>query len=867
MAQYRGETYNVPLEQGGFCHNKNVDTIEPVDMVHPSRNIYMNEGGIRKRPGTKRVDVTSMGAVHVTGLYDYMLSNGTQFIVRTTGDGKIWKDVANSLVIYNVGAAAFTGNGVNDLLAGSAAVAEKSFKIQVDSLDGIKESTLEHKGSIDGIRTSALNSGGQPNAIKEYCRKLAGQNYLVGDLFTVNGGSVLAEGEVLKVNDSDSATLGRVEEIKLTELGAGYSTSSGIATATVTGTGTGLTVRVSELYAGYEVDDTFKVDGGDAEGKVLTVSAGAVLTYEITKSGAGYAVQDEVETKTFSEAGTEQLTGIGLKINITALYTGYAEDDTFTVDGGSTLATGKILKVDSKGCVKKYEIVTIGAGYKVEDEIETTPTGGSVGTGFQINISELHDTIKWSDDAGVTWEATLVPMENLPFELNSGFEIAFKDITEHTLGDYWTVVVAIADWATSNKKVSIGQYGEIVFFCNGVNVPTTWDGDAACTANLSRIPVDWKGVSYPKQIVIHGKGNSMRGWALGCIDNPEQIYVSANNEPGNFFNETVLVFNIATGDGHGIVAGAEFGDRIFFFGKKTAFIMEDADYNTDNWGYTQAQWSGGVAHNRLLVKTPNDLVCMMDNGEIYSVITAEQYGDYKAGSLTRASFMNEWIKTHINLTLINDFHAVYDPSTRAILFFMIKTGSTTIDVCLAYFIDRPAAKAWTILDNDNFESGYSANCSALIRASVGNWKIYTGNYAGRVWKLGEANRNDNNNAFEARHKLPIMSFGDERSSKRYDRINIVAIPEGSCDVTIFWYIDGKYIDKKELNFVPTSGEFLGSFILGTSALGGKNLLELSVRIGRIGKRLQIELRNDTANEDFFISQYLIDFIPLGKKVK
>lgn len=863
MARYIGQTYSVPLEKGGFCHNKNIDTIAPEDMVHPSHNIYLNEGGIRKRPGTKRVDTTSMGTVKVMGLFDFTLANGTQFVMRATDNGKLWKDVANALTIYKVGAATFTGEGVNDLMAGSAAVAEKSFEILVDSLDGIKESTLEHKGSIDGIRISTLNSGGQPNAIKEYKRKLSGQNYVVGDTFTVTGGFPLAKGKVLGVDNSDDTKLGRVEIVELTEFGTGYSVGSSVATVPTTGTGTGLTIRITELYTGYEVDDTFKVDGGDAEGKVLTVDAGAVLTYEITEPGGGYAIQNEVETEAFSEAGTEEITGIGLTIDITALYTGYAVDDTFTVDGGSTLATGKILKVDSKGYVKKYEIVTIGAGYKVEDEIETTPTGGSVGIGFQINIAELHDTFKWSDDAGATWEATLVPMEGSPFELNSGFEIAFKEITEHTLNDYWTVVVTIGDWTSGNNKVVMGRSGEKVFFCNGVNVPTTWAGDTAYTQNFSRIPIDWKGGSYPKQIIIHGQGNSVRGWALGCKDNPEQIYASKNNEPLNFFNETVLVFNIATGDKYGIVAGAEYGNRLLVFGKKTAFIMDDLSYNTDNWGYTQAQWMGGVAHSRLLVKTPNDLVAMMDNGEIYSVVTAEQYGDYKAGSLTHASYMHEWIKTHINLTLIDDFHAVYDPSIRAILFFMVKAGSATVDVCLAYFIDRPPEKAWTILDNLSFESGYSACCSTLVQISVGNWRVYTGNYAGRVWRLGEVNRNDNGNAFEARYLLPYNAFGDPRSLKRYDRIKVVAITEGLCDATIVWYIDGSLINEEELSF-GSGGGFLGSFILGTSTLGGKNILEMSVRLGFIGKRLQVEMKNNTANEDFFISQYMIDFLPIGK---
>jgi hypothetical protein len=351
---------------------------------------------------------------------------------------------------------------------------------------------------------------------------------------------------------------------------------------------------------------------------------------------------------------------------------------------------------------------------------------------------------------------------------------------------------------------------------------------------------------------------------LGCPNNPKTVYASLNGEVTNFTNDTVLLFQVETNDGFGVVGGTEFGNRLILFGKTRSFIMEDGDTNTDNWGYTASQWHGGAAHHRLIVKTPNDVVCMMENGEIYSVTAAETYGDYKAASLSRPSFMHEWIKKHISLTHIAQFHAVYDPVLRAILFFVVQSGSSTIDTALVYFIDRPPEIAWTILCNDNFESGYSAYSSALVRASAGKWKIYTGSYAGRVWKLNEVNRNDNSNAFVSRYRTPIMAFNNVREQKRYDHIKIVSIAEGLCDIDLTWWVDGKDTGSEDISFA-SSGDVLGSFILGTSSLGGQNILESSVKIGTLGKRLQVEAKSSTANEDFFLSQFLIDFIPLGKR--
>ena len=429
----------------------------------------------------------------------------------------------------------------------------------------------------------------------------------------------------------------------------------------------------------------------------------------------------------------------------------------------------------------------------------------------------------------------------------------WKDNT-NTIKTGWTV----------DKLASIIQAEDVIYICSGADLPVTWNGTDAAVTNFANVPTDWTGSNYPAQMILHGRGNSLRNWALGCPLNPKTIYVSANDDLDDFTQATVLTFYLETGDGAGIIGGIEYGNRLLLFGRNKSFIMEDASTDTTEWGYTASQWEGGVAHQRLIAKTPNDVVCMMENGEIYSVAGAESYGDYKAASLSRPSFMHEWIKTYVNLAQIAKFHAIYDPILRAIQIFVVRTGENNVDTALVYFIDRPPEKAWVILQNTDFESGYSARSSALVRQSVGAWKLYAGGYNGKLWKLGEVNRNDNSNAFMSRFKTPNMSFENVRESKRYDRIKIISIAEGSCDAEITWWIDGKEIDSETLNFA-TSGDVLGSFILGTGTLGGVNILESSVRVGAIGKRLQLESKSNTANESFFLSQFLVDFVPLGKR--
>ena len=611
IGNYIGETYNIPLEQGGFCFNKNIDTIAPVDMVYPSKNIWLNEGGIRKRGGTAPIDTN---------------------------------------IMYTIGTPVFDGSGLDDMSAGTV-----------------------YTNTTTAVFTITLSATGTPDKFDWTC--------------------------------------------------------------------------VTDDYV-WEADN-------------VNITGGAQTLY------------------------------YGFKITFAAT-TGHTVGDKWTVTITAPEVTGL------------HEFTLINTN--------------------KFILRHTTDGKLWKNNAD-------------------------------TIKTGWT----------ANKIAQFIQYGDMVLVSNSANCPVTWNGSDASTTDITTIPTDWTGSNFPSQMIVHGRGNSVRTWALGCPLNPENIYVTTNGNLTDFTQATVLVFNIRTGSRYGIVGGIEYGNRLILFSKDRAFIMNDDDANTDNWGYSASQWQGGAASHRLIVKTPNDVVCMMDNGEIYSISAAEEYGDYKAASLTRPSFMHEWIKKYINLSKINDFHAIYDPVLRAVKFFMVRTGQTKIDCVMCYFIDRPSNKAWVILGNQVYESGYSARSSALVEVSAGSLKIYTGSYNGKVWKLGETNRNDNGNAFISIYKTPLLSFDNVREHKRYDRMKIVSISEGACAATFTWWIDGSLKNSKDIEF-SASGDVLGSFILGTSVLGGLNILESSISLGYIGKRIQIEAKSNTANEDFFLSQFLVDFVPLQKRI-
>jgi hypothetical protein len=174
-----------------------------------------------------------------------------------------------------------------------------------------------------------------------------------------------------------------------------------------------------------------------------------------------------------------------------------------------------------------------------------------------------------------------------------------------------------------------------------------------------------------------------------------------------------------------------------------------------------------------------------------------------------------------------------------------------------YFVDKTPDTAWNIHASSGTVSGYNASCSAQIRNSTGVFEIYTGDYAGFVWKLEQVARADDGNGYYAGIKFNHLNFDNPRVFKHYRRAYVLLQPKGAWDLQVRVYIDGTLYKTTTISQAGTGGA-LGSFVLGTDTLGGQTIVERSFDINGHGKRIQFEIFNSSANQDFFLSQILID---------
>lgn len=414
--------------------------------------------------------------------------------------------------------------------------------------------------------------------------------------------------------------------------------------------------------------------------------------------------------------------------------------------------------------------------------------------------------------------------------------------------------------STANK-FAFEVFGNELYVCDGDTTPQTWDGAAAGTSNLTTPPSDWTGSEQPIQMIAHGRQASRRMWAIYS----NAVYYSALGDGKDFSTASGGgKIPINTGDAVGLVGGVEFGDRLIVFSRDKAFIIDDSAFDTANWGYSPAQWNGGVPHWRLIVKVPNDIICMSEDGDIYSVVAAEgnPYGDYKQASLARPAFIDNWIRENLKLSSIDDFHAVYDPILRAIKFFVVRTGQTEVDTALVYFIDRPVDEAWVIHDNQNSASGYNASCSALVRTAVGAYSVYTGDYDGFLWKLEQTTKSDAGSAYYGGFKTPSLTFDNPRVRKHYRRGYVIAKTQGNYNLSVNVWIDGVAQTATTVS-LSGSGGVLDTDLLDSFVLGGTEFIDRYFDLGYYGRRIQLEFYNNGAGQDFFVSQILIDHKTLG----
>ena len=373
----------------------------------------------------------------------------------------------------------------------------------------------------------------------------------------------------------------------------------------------------------------------------------------------------------------------------------------------------------------------------------------------------------------------------------------------------------ILDLSGSINKASYISWNDHIVINTGSTKPYVFDISASTisvypTDNLAN---DWITFSsYPSVMILHGRGLSSRAWALGTPHNPNTLYYSDVNNGistcPNFQQTGSGFFVINTPNNEPLTSMISFGDRLIVFSKTKSFIIDDSSLDIAEWGYTSAQWKGGCLNQELILQTENDLFAFSEDGTIYSVSAVMQYGDYRISSITEAAQINTYIQEKINNSLLLSAHAQFDPTLRAIKYFMAFSNYNLNNMALVYFIDKQPMNGWSIHHNINFDSGYDACSSCLIKNKTNNNSfVYTGDYDGNVWLLETDNINDAYEEFPLILTSPFINVDDPRNTKRFKRGYLEIIADNSLNIKINQLSSSYNGSNENLVFISSQNTF------------------------------------------------------------
>ena len=415
----------------------------------------------------------------------------------------------------------------------------------------------------------------------------------------------------------------------------------------------------------------------------------------------------------------------------------------------------------------------------------------------------------------------------------------------------------IASGLSTSNFFNFSTFNNEMYIADGATLPKYWTGSGSAVSVTP--PTSWATTGYPFQMISHSKASGGRLWAI----TKGSVWASKLDDGHDFSDANVIEIPIYTESG--LVGGIDFGGTLMVFSKTKAYIIDDNSFLTAEWGYQDAIWEGGVSHWRMIVKASNNLYLWTDEGLVYTIAGVQNTGDYASASITRPAYIDRWIRDKVTRANVENFNCSYDRTLRCINYFIQVAGSGN-NTNLKYFIDRPPEQAWIPHDNTDYASGMRGSSSTEVFVSAGVYKIHTQDYVGQIWKHEQTGSTDNGNGYASNIKFKPFDFSNLQMLKHFRSAAIRANAVSNFGLTIRLYIDG--IRKSDIVLdISGTGALFDTATFNTSVFASDALVSIPFLLGYYGKQIQFEIFNNTAGQDFFLSQLIINFKNQGVRTK
>lgn len=390
-----------------------------------------------------------------------------------------------------------------------------------------------------------------------------------------------------------------------------------------------------------------------------------------------------------------------------------------------------------------------------------------------------------------------------------------------------------------------------IFVFTGNSQIQVISGDSTTRTNIEGPSADWDsaGDGYPRGGIVHRN----RLWVF----KDHRMYAS-NPEDHEDFLEDSLQFAVYPGEGEQIIATVVFKTKLFVLkGPFGIYGLVDDDPDSDNWYFSKISDEFGAVGPDSQIGVSDDLLVANSTGTVTSIAASMNLGDIEAGDIFSIMKVENYLRGLLASSALSERRALFYAEKKVAYFAARSSGNLQNDRMLK--IDFSNGRPEMLLVTKD-----QANCFALRK--VLNRKMpYYGAENGWIYEMDRMDRNVGGSAYTGRFQTPFVDFSymDQKLgqvNKIFDFFEVEFVPTGRFDLSVDYFIDGRYIDTITMDL--DSGPALDDFTLDTDRLTStKATSNVIKKISGYGRAISFRPSNGTANQNFKIAKMKVYFRP------
>lgn len=450
------------------------------------------------------------------------------------------------------------------------------------------------------------------------------------------------------------------------------------------------------------------------------------------------------------------------------------------------------------------------------------------------------------------------PTVQRPIVLTGAGELRRND--DATLGSFPTLMKS----GLNGAKIPVFAEGgaetfgnnKKLFVTTGADVVQVVDGDAGTSRDLlvANKPADWSGTNQPRGLVQHNR--RMVGWLL------HRIYWTTGTDHENYVATGAGQLPVLPGFGSFVQGACSFKSRLIIWKfPRGIAVLDDTSLDSTQWEVRTLTTGAGLAGVNAWCIIDDDILFMSEIGHIHLLSGVTEFGDIGNSDLIERNLLTPWIEENLNLDAgaLEGVQAQYFPVKKEAHFTVQSKGSTVYNWRLVVDLNFPDRPRIRLEDKDTVRS------IGLWRDAKGIQRLVSGDDTGTVWKLDQATKDKAGLGYSSEFQTPHtdLGFAGGRLAtvrKNYKYLEAVMQPLGNFDLSVDVLLDSTFKQTVLFNMGQV-GAVLGSFIIGTDALGGDNILNVRKRIRGASRRISLLGRMSVAGADFAVSAFYLGCKP------